>query len=161
VQAGATLFAVVVISSLILAPAPEWYWRLLAGFLFCVLAWWPLRALVFQAGPAAVWHFEWTGEGQWWVSDARDRRLMSLAPATSALGPWIMLVWTMRRAGRRYALIDAAYVSPTTFRALRGRLTLSARRDQVNEPAMDPGARTRLPDGRRRWPWQDGPDDNC
>jgi hypothetical protein len=134
-QAGALLFALLVMLSLWLAPSPSWWWRLLAGLLALGLAWHPLRAIVFQRGLAAVRRFEWAADGAWWVTPHGGRRTgMRLAGAPAGFGPWVLLVWRATpgggddgHRGRCYALIDARNVGPEAFRALRGRLKLSRR----------------------------------
>jgi hypothetical protein len=129
VQAATLLFALGIAMSLGLSPAPALWWRLLAGATTAMLAWHPLRSMIFQRGPMAVRRFEWACEGSWLIVH-RDgvRRPVYLHPASAAIGPWIVLVWTgrpARFARRSYALIDAARVSPAIFRALRGRLKLT------------------------------------
>jgi hypothetical protein len=119
-------------SLLALSPTPAAGWRLLAAGLAVALAWHPLFTIVFQRGAASVRRFEWTDGGVWFLSDrAGVRRQARLLPASAAFGPWILLVWAGPAGngrGRRYALIDAARVSPDGFRTLRGRLTLGALR---------------------------------
>jgi hypothetical protein len=117
-------------ASLILAPAPAPSWRLLAGLLTAVLAWHPVRSMIFQRGPSAVRRFDWAADGTWsLVRPDGTRRQALLHPASAAFGPWLVLVWTASpafAARRCYALVDAACVSPDTFRTLRGRLKLAA-----------------------------------
>jgi hypothetical protein len=121
-----------------LAPAPAAGWRLVAGLIAVALGWHPLRTVVFQRGAAAVRRFEWAANGAWSVGDRNGTQLpVRLDPATAALGPWVLLVWTGAPGtvrGRRYALIDAADVSQSAFRALRGRLKLTAARAIPRDP---------------------------
>jgi hypothetical protein len=127
------LFAIMMALSLVLAPAPPWEWRLVAGSIALALAWSRVAAIIFQRGRAAVRQFEWAGDGVWRIRDRSGRwEHASLAPETAAVGPWILLVWNACQEGdhlgnrcpngRRYCLIDAADVSQSAFRALRGRL---------------------------------------
>ncbi|MEP7245152.1 MAG: hypothetical protein ABI885_15950 [Gammaproteobacteria bacterium] len=119
-------------SLLALSPTPDAGWRLLAAVVAVALAWHPMFTIVFQRGAASVRRCEWSGGGVWVISDqAGVRRPARLLPATAAFGPWILLVWAGQAGngrGKRYALIDAAGVSPRDFRTLRGRLTLGALR---------------------------------
>jgi hypothetical protein len=122
-----------------LAPAPGAGWRLLAGLIAAALGWRPLRGVIFQRGPAAVRRFEWARNGDWSIQDRNGTQLqVRLDAATAALGPWVLLVWTGAPGavvrGRRYALVDAASVSPWAFRALRGRLKLAAWRANPRDP---------------------------
>jgi hypothetical protein len=122
-QAGAVLFATVLVVSILLAPIQGWALQLLTLAATVILAWRPVRAVVFQRGRASVRSFEWTANGTWYVIDATgDRQEVQLSPDTAGIGPWLLLVWT--GVPTRYALIDAADVSPNAFRALRGRLKL-------------------------------------
>ena len=96
------------------------------------LAWRPARAILFCRGPMAVRRFEWTCDG-WWQLERPDgaRETARLAGATAALGPWILLAWTVegarwRPASRRYALIESSQVGPIAYRALKGRLSIRA-----------------------------------
>ena len=130
VQAAALLFALGVAVSLSVASAPAPSWRLLAGLLTAALAWHPMRSLIFQRGPSAVRRFDWMADGTWFVVRADGvRRPAVLHRASAALGPWVVLVFATSPAPlarRCYALVDAACVSPGTFRTLRGRLKLAA-----------------------------------
>lgn len=135
------LFALVIAAALSFSPEPAARWRLLAGLLTATLAWHPLRTVIFQAGPAAIRRFEWTAEGTWTVVQGNGlRRKVWLHPASGAMGPWLLLVWTDSPAPfarRRYALILASRAisnaDATAFRALRGRLKLTPKPTQ--EPA--------------------------
>jgi hypothetical protein len=143
-QAGAVLFMLLMTLSICLAPAPAWGWRLVAAAAAVALGWHPVRAILFQRGAAAVHRFEWAADGAWHVLDSGGGRMaVRLASQTAAIGPWILLVWvTAPTPGkgrglfvrRRYALIDAARVSPTEFRALRGRLKLAPVRIEARHP---------------------------
>jgi len=118
-------------TALVLAPAPAGGWRLLAGVLAALVAWRPLRAVVFSRGSAAIRRFSWSGEGHWTLMDAAGTlRPACLHPTTCTFGPWILLVWTVSAPGSRYrpraALIDCAGVGRTAFRALKARLRLAA-----------------------------------
>ena len=124
------LFGALITLSISLAPVDGWSWRLLATAATIALAWSPVRAILLQKGRGAVRRFEWTADGRWNICDAdRVQHETRLAPQTAAFGPWVLLVWYPRR----YALIDSAYVSPTAFRALRGRLSLTSRQWNVRE----------------------------
>lgn len=126
------LFVLLTSLSLFVAPGPSWRWRLSAAVIAVVLGWRPARAILFQRGAAAVARFEWSADGRWWLGDRYANRVgAQLARQSAGLGPWLLLVWhdvgRPRRPGLvRYGLIDARYVSPEVFRALRGRLKLLA-----------------------------------
>ncbi len=130
VQVAALLFALGVAVSLSVASAPAPSWRLLAGLLMAALVWHPMRSLVLQRGPSAVRRFDWAADGTWFVVRPDGARRKAVLHRTSAcLGPWLVLVFATSPAPlarRCYALVDAAYVSPGTFRTLRGRLKLAA-----------------------------------
>jgi hypothetical protein len=126
-----------------LAPAPAAGWRVLAALAAVALGWGPVYTIVFQRGRAAVRHFEWAAAGTWSVSGPTGvRSQVWLHAATATLGPWILLVWGdgngecagRGRAGRRYALIDAAGVGQAGFRTLKGRLRLEARPPNPTAP---------------------------
>jgi hypothetical protein len=85
------------------------------------LGWHPVRTIVFGAGARAVRYLEWRADGTWWIGCEA-----TLHPSTSALGPWLLLVWRNPRWGRSYALIDARCIGQATFRTLKGRLRLEA-----------------------------------
>jgi hypothetical protein len=95
------------------------------------LGWQAGRALLFGWGSRAIRRIEWTAEGPWFLERADGRREQArLTDATATLGSWMLLVWAVDRPGwrlgsRRYALIDAWGVGPETFRALKGRLSLT------------------------------------
>jgi hypothetical protein len=135
-QAGALLFVFLMTLSLWLAPGLPWGWRLLAGLAGFSSAWKTVGTILFQCGPGAVRRFVWAADGRWRIrSRAGDWANADISSRTAALGPWILLVWkpTPREGGRdgrraSYALIDAGYVSRSTFRALRGRLKLALSR---------------------------------
>jgi hypothetical protein len=119
------LFALLIALSIYAAPAPAWPWRLLAGLAAVAFGWRPIRAIVFQRGPAAVRALEWAADGRWSVRDGSGQWMPAdISSQTAAVGPWILLAWKGSQ-GRLYALIDAAHVSRTGFRALRGRLKLA------------------------------------
>jgi hypothetical protein len=123
VQAGAVLFVIATMLSVFLAPIQGWPLQLLSVAVTAILAWHPLRAIVFRRGRAAVQRCEWDAKGSWHVIDASGvRQSVRLSARTAGIGPWLLLVWEGRPT--RYALIDAAEVSPNAFRALRGRLNL-------------------------------------
>jgi hypothetical protein len=89
------------------------------------------RAILMGRGARAVRRFVWAADGAWHLESLEGTRQAGcLIDATVALGPWILLVWTVdsgRGLGRRrYALIDEAEAGPVPFRALRGRLALTA-----------------------------------
>jgi hypothetical protein len=113
--------------------------------------WWPAgRAVVLGQGPAAVPRFEWDAEGQWWLESLNGRRQeATLLGVTSTLGPWLLMVWSVRggagwaRFRRRYALLDVRCVDLVMFRALKGRLLLASRRVT---PAGDPARVPQLVD---------------
>jgi hypothetical protein len=122
------LLLLLIAVSLVFTPAPAAVWRALAGVCTGCLLWQPMRAVIFQSGPRAVRWLSWAPDGRWSIVHGDGiRREVSLHPYSAALGPWLMLTWTAcpgLLARRSHALIDAASVSPVTFRALRGRLKL-------------------------------------
>jgi hypothetical protein len=97
------------------------------------LGWSAGRALLLGRGPQAVRRFDWAASGEWHLERADGRREpASLSDATVTLGPWILLVWVVagprwRLTRLRYALIDVREVGQTSFRALKGRLFITAR----------------------------------
>jgi len=128
VQALAALFCSVIAASLAFAPGPAAVWRALAGLCTAALLWQPLGGVIFQSGASAVRRLSWEPDGRWSIvlGDGLEREV-ALHPSSAALGPWLLLAWSVSRgplARRSHALIDAASVSPVTFRALRGRLKL-------------------------------------
>jgi hypothetical protein len=132
VQTGAALFAIALLVSIFLAPHQGRPLQLLTVAVTAGLAWQPLRAILFRRGRAAVHGFEWTADGAWHVIDAAGvRHAVRLSPRTAGIGPFLLLMW--RGAPTRYALIDAAGVSPNAFRALRGRLKLLNGRREARE----------------------------
>ena len=113
---------------------PSALWPLIATGAALALAWRAGLAVLATRGPFAVRRFAWTPDGEWRL-ETPDGRLEtgSLTGATAALGPWILLAWTVnaghrRRLEPRYALIGVWDVSPAEFRALKGRLSLLAGR---------------------------------
>jgi hypothetical protein len=132
VQTGAVLFGVALLVSVFLAPHQGWPLQLLTVAVAAVLAWQPLRAIIFRRGPAAVHWFEWTADGTWHVIDGTGgRQATRLSTRSAGIGPFLLLVW--RGAPTRYALIDADRVSASAFRALRGRLKLVNGRREARE----------------------------
>jgi hypothetical protein len=141
------LFVLTVAVSLSMAPAPSWWWRVLAGAVTLALGWVPVRTLLFQHGRAAVRRFEWADDGTWHLTGPNgEQHDGHLLPETAGLGPWVLLCWRVDPApgddvrsgssqgsGRRYVLIDARAVSPEAFRALRGRLKLSFRQRDAGQ----------------------------
>jgi hypothetical protein len=126
-QAGALLFAILLTLSIALAPSPSGAWRPLAGWACVLLAWAPLRTILFQRGAGAVRQLVWASDGRWRIRTRAGWASADISSRTAALGPWILLVW--KGSNRTcYALIDAAYVSRGAFRALRGRLKLALSR---------------------------------
>jgi hypothetical protein len=126
VQAVAVLFLAFTAVLLAIAPAPAAVWRALAGLLTAVCVWHPVRAVIFHRGRSAVRRVIWQSNGVWLITQGEGApRAVTLHPSSASFGPWLMLAWTASPAflaRRSYALIDAASVSPVTFRALRGRL---------------------------------------
>ena len=126
------LLVLMIAASLALAAHVPATWRTVTALVTAALLWHPLRTLIFLRGPWAVRRLCWESDGGWWIVQGNGlRREVSLHPATAALGPWLVLVWSASPgfgARRSYALIDAACANPVTFRALRGRLKLHRRR---------------------------------
>lgn len=137
-QIGTVLLMLLVVSALVLSPAPTLPWRLSAALVILMLAWHPLQALVFGKGRTAVRRAVWAADGTWAVTDGIGTLTpASLAPTTGGFGPWILLVWTVSGRGspqRRYALVDCAAVGRRVFRALRARLRLTANRSAGRLP---------------------------
>lgn len=143
-QAAAMLFLLMVAVLLAVAPAPAALWRGIAALATGVLVWHPMRAVIFQRGPSAVRRLIWASDGGWSVAQGEGGpRAVSLHPSSAGIGPWLLLAWTASPAfgaRRVYALIDAACVSPVTFRTLRGRLKLarSGGPERGNRPGSEP-----------------------
>jgi len=99
------------------------------------MGWAAGQAVLLGRGPRAVRRFEWSADGEWRLArpDGPFEPAV-LANATATLGPWILLVWTVGPTGwrstcrRRYALLDVLEVGQEGFRALKGRLALTAAR---------------------------------
>jgi membrane-bound metal-dependent hydrolase YbcI (DUF457 family) len=148
VQVAALLFLLMIAGALAGASSLPPGWRTLTAIVTAALLWHPIRTLVFQRGRSAVRRLRWESDGRWSIVQGNGLwREVSLHPATAALGPWVVMVWSWSppspgglEAGncrspsrpaiegfRCYALIDAACVTPVTFRALRGRLKLDRR----------------------------------
>jgi hypothetical protein len=89
------------------------------GLATLVLAWCPLREVVFLKGRGAVRHIEWSEAGEWRIGpNNKDSSLALLLNESAVLGPWVFLIW-LHEGRRKYAIVDAP-----TFRAFRGRLRL-------------------------------------
>lgn len=126
------LFVLLTATGLCLASAPHYAWRGVAALL-AVAVGWSAGRVILGRGPWAVRRFEWSAEGRWSLvgldGTATAGRLIG---ATVALGPWLLLAWSVETArgpcrSRRYALIDMWEVGQEAFRALRGRLGVQAR----------------------------------
>ena len=110
---------------LLCCPVAPLGWRAGAAILAVLLAWAPLRAIVFGRGPHAVRRIEWAGGTDWRLTDGHGRLWPArLHPSSAGFGPWLLLVWSApgRRRGRWRGLIDASASDPRAFRALKGRL---------------------------------------
>jgi hypothetical protein len=138
-----SLFVLVIAGALCLSPGPNPIWLLF----FVPLAlglWWPAgRALLLGRGPRAVIRFEWASDGQWLLEyPDGGRQDAALLGTTVTLGPWLLMVWSVRAGpgrgpiGLRYAFIEASEVDRTLFRALKGRLLMAGGRGAlVSTPA--------------------------
>jgi hypothetical protein len=104
----------------------------------------PALAVLAGRGPVAICRFAWASDGTWQLSRADGRsEIGRLTGATAALGPWILLAWTVRPGRRallsqRYALIGVGEVGPEAFRVLTGRLSLFRGRDSGASGAVAP-----------------------
>jgi hypothetical protein len=125
-----TLFGLAVAAALCFSFTPHPAWRVIAPAAALALAWMPGLAVLRVKGPLAVRRCEWAAEGEWRLTCPNGRcETGRLAWATAALGPWILLAWTVRAGrsslpSRRYALIGVSELGPAAFRVLRGRLSM-------------------------------------
>jgi hypothetical protein len=110
------------LTGLILAPWPPAGWRSLVAVSIFVLAWPPLRAMVWVKGPYAVKNVEWSMDGAWHIGvGGGEPRVVELATGSAVLGPLVFLAWT-GGGGRRHAVVDSACSNPQIFRTLCARL---------------------------------------
>jgi hypothetical protein len=81
-------------------------------------------------GPDSIRRFIWTECDDWLVQNARGRwQAATLLPATTVIGPFMLLIWRNAAGRRSHALIHASRVADErAFRVLRGRLRLEKRR---------------------------------
>jgi hypothetical protein len=105
------------------AAAASWLADNPAVLVSLALGWNPVRTIVFGRGRRAVRFVEWRADGRWWIGSE-----VRLHPATSTLGPWILLVWRNPAWRRSYVLVDANCIGQATFRTLKGRLRIEAGR---------------------------------
>ena len=138
------LFGIVATVALCSSFAPQPVWHLIAPAVAVALAALPGLAVLGGRGPLAVARFEWTQDGAWRLTRPDGRAETGrLTSATAALGPWLLLAWTVgqRRWGllsHRYALIGVADAEPGAFRVLTGRLRLLGSRDCGASGAVAP-----------------------
>jgi hypothetical protein len=106
------------------APWPAPVWRGLLITLTFLLAWSPLRTIIWGRGPHAIRQIEWNPEGTWRISTEQgsweEAEWMS---GSARLGPLVFMIWRQQHL-RRYAVLDSACSHPHTFRTLCARLRL-------------------------------------
>jgi hypothetical protein len=113
------------ILGLLCAPWPALGWRGVLIVLTLVLAWSPLRAIVWGRGPGAIRHVKWNPEGTWRISNGQDDAWEEVEwmSGSARLGPLVFMIWRQQHL-RRYAVLDSACAHPHTFRTLCTRLRL-------------------------------------
>ena len=118
----ATLGAVLLIA---LAIAPGAFHLLRAGLAIAAaaLAWGPFSQVVLRRGKSAIASIEWTGAGDWHLTDRGGHiHTATLCSSSVTLGSWLLLRWKTASGRRLWALIEPERAGPKAFRTLKGRL---------------------------------------
>jgi hypothetical protein len=107
----------------VLAAAPGAFHALRAALAVATtaLAWEPFRQVVLSRGQRAIASIEWTGEGNWRLTErGGDIHIATLRRSSVTLGSWLLLSWKVASGRHIWALIEPGRARPEAFRTLKG-----------------------------------------
>ncbi len=102
-------------------------WMLFLLIAFSLVYYWRLELL--RLGPRAVRMVEWSGEGEWMLTDHKGSTTWAELDASSYLHPGLIILnFTLpNKDGRRHLILFRDGIDPALFRKLSVRLHLTAR----------------------------------